>query len=96
MSSKQTNTKPETHQKRLCPECLAVHAAGTPHDRDSLFYNCTFFTVNGRWPTWSDAVAHCSQETRIMWGEGVFNMFKLVQANGPYKQEHTSVQKRLV
>lgn len=43
----------------VCTECLTKHNSDTPHDKDSLFYQCTFHTKNGRWPTWADAVAHC-------------------------------------
>ena len=43
----------------ICAECLTKHSPDTPHDKDSLFYQCTFYTKYGRWPTWADAVAHC-------------------------------------
>ncbi len=43
----------------MCTECLSEHTPDAPHDKDSLFYQCTFHTKYGRWPTWVDAVAHC-------------------------------------
>jgi len=48
-------------QTDVCPECLTKHAPDSPHDGDSLYYHCTFYTIYSRWPTWADAIAHCNQ-----------------------------------
>ncbi len=49
---------------RLCPLCLTRHAPTAPHDRNSLYYRCIFFSQYKRWPTWHDAAAHCSPRSR--------------------------------
>ena len=49
---------------KLCPRCATAHAPGQPHDRDSLYYQNWFFKRNKRFPTWTDAMAHCSEEVK--------------------------------
>ncbi len=50
-----------------CPECGAKHDPGQPHNRESLLYQYTFFDKHGRWPAWSDAMAHCDEYMREKW-----------------------------
>ncbi|WP_345868311.1 hypothetical protein [Shewanella algae] len=45
-----------------CQVCGVMHPEGVPHNRDSLFYQYTFYQKHGRWPTWADASKHCKQE----------------------------------
>ncbi|MFG0448353.1 hypothetical protein [Vibrio sp. YQ_11] len=52
--------------KGTCQECGVVHAPEAPHNKDSLIYQYTFAKNNGRWPTWADASAHCTEEVREM------------------------------
>jgi hypothetical protein len=47
-----------------CPECGVAHSPDMPHDNRSLFYQYHFYKQNGRWPTWDDAMAHCSDEVK--------------------------------
>lgn len=47
-----------------CQWCHVQHEPGAPHDRDSLPYQMKFHQLHGRWPTWSDAMAHCDDATR--------------------------------
>lgn len=47
-----------------CRICGAVHDPEQPHDRDSLYYQNRFFRRCGRFPTWEDAMAHCSDEVK--------------------------------
>lgn len=54
-------------RKGVCPECAVDHPKEAPHNRDSLFYNYYFFNKNGRWPTWKDAMEHCSDERKAEW-----------------------------
>ena len=49
---------------RTCPVCAAVHAPDQPHDRDSLYYQNWFFKRYKRFPTWTDAMAHCSEDVK--------------------------------
>lgn len=44
-----------------------AHAPDQPHDAQQLYYQYAFYAEHGRWPTWRDAVAHCSDEVRALW-----------------------------
>lgn len=50
-----------------CEWCHTKHDAGDPHNKDSDSYQVKFQTIRGRAPTWSDAMAHCSDETKALW-----------------------------
>ena len=50
-----------------CPECAVTHEPDQPHDKHSLFYQYKFYRDNGRWPTWKDAMAHCSEDMQRLW-----------------------------
>lgn len=50
-----------------CTECARAHDASKPHDRDSLAYQYRFYDKHGRWPSWADAMAHCSDEMKHAW-----------------------------
>lgn len=52
-----------------CPECAADHAPEQPHNAQSLFYQMKFHGEHGRWPTWTDALAHCAEPVRKAWAE---------------------------
>lgn len=47
-----------------CPICAADHPAEFPHNKDSLYYQMRFWQEHGRFPTWKDAAAHCSDEMK--------------------------------
>lgn len=47
-----------------CRVCAARHAKDAPHERDSLYYQVHFYKRWHRWPTWEDAMAHCSDEEK--------------------------------
>ena len=51
-----------------CQMCAVDHATDQPHDHGSLFYQMKFNQEHGRFPTWEDAMAHCSEEVRTQWG----------------------------
>lgn len=50
-----------------CPECAVKHDPSQPHNPQSLTYQYKFYDEHGRWPTWSDAMAHCSDEIKEVW-----------------------------
>jgi hypothetical protein len=52
-----------------CPECAVKHEPDQPHNKDSLVYQYNFYDKHGKWPTWTDAMAHCSGETKSIWTE---------------------------
>lgn len=47
-----------------CPICATKHDPKEPHDRDSLYYQNWFRKRHKRFPTWTDAMAHCSEHTK--------------------------------
>lgn len=65
-----------------CRVCAAMHAPGLPHDRDSLYYQNWFHKRNGRFPTWSDAMSHCSESTRRRFIEVLARSGITVEAEG--------------
>lgn len=50
-----------------CPECAVAHPPEQPHNQQSLFYQYKFYNDHGRWPSWEDAMAHCSEEIKEFW-----------------------------
>jgi len=63
----------------LCPECAVGHEPHEPHDQTSLFYQMKFNMEHDRYPTWVDAMGHCSDEMKAAWTEelkkrGVWNV----------------------
>lgn len=59
-----------------CEWCHVKHDAGQPHNQQSLPYQMKFQTLHGRPPTWSDAMAHCSDEVRRLWRAGLVRLMK--------------------
>ncbi len=54
-----------------CPMCGVNHDFKQPHNRDSLTYKYKFYDEHGRWPTWADAMEHCSDEVKACWREAL-------------------------
>ncbi len=50
-----------------CEHCAVAHEPEAPHNAQSLFYQMRFFNEHNRWPTWLDALAHCSEKTKDQW-----------------------------
>lgn len=50
-----------------CQVCATKHKPEWPHNKDSLYYQLAFRDEHGRWPTWADAIAHCSEEMKEAW-----------------------------
>lgn len=49
---------------RTCRVCAVEHEPSEPHDRDSLYYQVRFWQKNKRFPTWDDAMSHCTEEVK--------------------------------
>jgi hypothetical protein len=62
MSNREAGLRLLPPRPDVCQECAADHTADEPHNADSLFYKYHFWLRHGRWPTWRDAIAHCSPE----------------------------------
>lgn len=53
----------------VCQECATQHDLFAPHNQQSLYYQMQFNAKHGRFPTWTDAMAHCGPDTRAFWRE---------------------------
>jgi len=51
-------------QKGTCPTCAVKHDPRMPHNKDSLFYQMSFYQEHERWPTWVDAMGHCTPDVK--------------------------------
>ena len=51
----------------VCQECAVDHGPEEPHNAQSLYYQYWFRGQRGRWPTWWDAIQHCSQDVKAFW-----------------------------
>jgi hypothetical protein len=60
----------------VCQECAVDHPHDQPHNRDSLTYQYTFYAKHGRWPTWSDAMAHCPYKVQLAWKVRLVEMLR--------------------
>jgi hypothetical protein len=50
-----------------CDWCAVAHDHRMPHNQQSLYYQMKFHAIKGRWPTWTDAMEHCSEEMKREW-----------------------------
>lgn len=68
-----------------CPICAVDHPADQPHDAQSLYYQYRFRAVRGRWPTWADAIAHCTADVQAAWREQLTacNAWSEPESGGP-------------
>lgn len=55
----------------VCSQCGVDHEPDVPHNQQSLAYQYTFYAEHNRWPTWDDAIAHCTPETQELWREAL-------------------------
>ena len=53
----------------VCQECAVDHSPEMPHNAQSLYYQYKFYQQHGRFPTWEDAMEHCSSEMQEFWKE---------------------------
>lgn len=51
----------------VCQQCAVDHSSDQPHNQQSLYWQYWFLGRNGRWPTWVDAMEHCSDEVKEFW-----------------------------
>lgn len=54
-----------------CAECAVVHEPAAPHNLQSMHYQMAFREKHGRWPSWHDAMRHCTPEMRRVWTEAL-------------------------
>jgi len=59
-----------------CQWCATKHEPEHPHNQQSLPYQMRFHAINGRWPTWTDAMKHCSEEMKAQWRKGLVEQMR--------------------
>ena len=55
----------------VCQECAVKHDPEMPHNQQSLYYQYKFYQQHGRWPTWEDALSHCTPEVQDYWKDSL-------------------------
>jgi hypothetical protein len=60
----------------VCQECATDHPHENPHNQQSLHYQYSFYATHGRWPTWTDAMQHCTDEMKAAWREQLVALMK--------------------
>jgi len=50
-----------------CQQCAVDHEPEQPHNQQSLYWQYWFYGKHGRWPTWHDAMRHCTEDIRQFW-----------------------------
>lgn len=55
----------------VCSQCARDHEPDEPHDAQSLHYQYAFYAEHDRWPTWDDALAHCSEDVQAAWRQAL-------------------------
>lgn len=51
----------------VCSVCAVDHQDGEAHSAESVYYHYWFYAKHNRWPTWADAIAHCTPQVRQLW-----------------------------
>lgn len=59
-----------------CQECAANHQWDEPHNQQSLYYQMAFHATHGRYPTWTDAMAHCAPSVQAKWRTGLIEFMR--------------------
>lgn len=55
----------------VCQECAVKHDPRLPHNQQSLYYQMKSKMEHGRDATWNDAMAHCTDDVKERWIEGL-------------------------
>lgn len=71
-----------------CRVCGVVHSPILPHDRDSLYYQNWFYRKHKRFPTWEDAMSHCSPQIQKKTKEKL-RIAEKGENNGRINQHHS-------
>jgi len=97
ISNDQDFSKPGLHllpaKPGTCLECAVEHDLAHPHNQQSLYYQYHFYADNGRWPTWGDAMAHCTDEMKAFWVEELAKHGIVVDCGSSPAQKRDSARK---
>ena len=58
----------------VCQACAVDHPHDQPHNQLSLHWQYWFYARHNRWPTWTDAMAHCTEEVKAVWRKGLVEL----------------------
>lgn len=47
-----------------CLACAGKHDPKEPHDKNSLYYQNGFYRKYKRFPSWDDAMSHCTDQCK--------------------------------
>ena len=61
----------------VCQQCATDHKPELPHNQQSLYWQYYFYADHDRWPTWKDAMAHCTPEMQALWRAKLKEMFNI-------------------
>ncbi len=50
----------------VCQQCAEDHHPDILHNQRSLYYKMWFLQKHGTYPTWRDAMSHCSDEAKAI------------------------------
>ncbi len=53
----------------VCQKCAVDHKKELPHDQTSMYWQYWFYSQYERWPTWADAMEHCTDEMKKVWSD---------------------------
>jgi hypothetical protein len=70
-----------------CEWCAVTHDPTYPHNAQSLHYQYRFYNEHGVWPTWLDAMSHCTDEVRNFWVNELTNLGVDVAAGKVYPKQ---------
>lgn len=57
--------------KHLCQVCACDHDPAHPHNAQSLYYGMKFKMDTGLEPSWLTAMAHCTDDVKALWTDGL-------------------------
>lgn len=56
---------PISRKPGTCPECATEHESWEPHNL-SLYYQYHFYAEHRYFPTWKEAMAHCTDRVKAL------------------------------
>lgn len=72
--------------KNVCQQCAVDHDPELPHNQQSVYWQYWFLSQHNRWPTWTDAIAHCTEDMKAFWIDELAKRGIEVQEVSPSEQ----------
>jgi hypothetical protein len=74
--------------------CGAAHELGDAHDWTSVYYMLSFRSTFGRFPTYKDAIAHCTIRKKREWMSAIRRAGGIIQGRGQCTYQSIFARKR--